>query len=210
MSVSAAPNCIGAAECECSVQPSNGVRNWFVRSDQREQISESRRWLPDLGSLRLDRGQRVLEDGQGLATRKRSRRGEDRVEASSTRRLGNRLGDRVIVAYEVGFVDADVGTNGLVGQVEHFEHDVDAADSTPELERLDAFVDEVSKQLRPGRLLLTRCIPDARLSGAVVAAGASCGIGARGERASGGTLVPEMTGDLPARCGGNRVSDVHT
>lgn len=87
---------------------------------------------------------------------------------------------------------------------------MDPADPTSELERIDTFVDEVSKQLSPGRLLLARGVPDARLAGAVVAARASCGIGARDERVSGGTLVPEATGDLSARCGGNRVSEVHT
>lgn len=120
------------------------------------------------------------------------------------------VGHVSVVADEVGLVHADVGANGLVGQVEHFEHDVDPTDPTSELERVDAFVDEVTEQLGPGSLLLTRRVPDARLAGAVVAARASCGIGARRERVSGGTLVPETTGDLPARCGGNRVSDVHT
>ena len=114
------------------------------------------------------------EGGQGLATWKRGRRGEDRVEACVARSCGDCLGDRVVVADEVGFVDAEAGANGLVGQVEHCEHDVDPADPTSELERIDTFVDEVSEQLGPGRLLLARGVPDTRLAGAVVAAGASC------------------------------------
>lgn len=76
------------------------------------------------------------------------------MEAGVSRGSSDRLGDRVVVADEVRLVDADVGANGLVGQVEHFEHDIHPADSASELERIDPFVDEVSKQFGPSRLLL--------------------------------------------------------
>lgn len=99
------------------------------------------------------------EDCQGLAVRERGRRGEDRVESRVACSCGDRLRGRVVVSDEVGLVHADVGAHGLFGQIEHLEDDVHATDATSELERVDAVVDEVTEQLGPGRLLLTRRVP---------------------------------------------------
>lgn len=135
---------------------------------------------------------------------------EHGVEANVSCSCGDRLGDRVVVTYEVGLVDTEVSSHGRVGQVEDFEGDEHPAHASPDLERVDAGVDEVAEQLGPSRLLLTRRVPDTRFAGPVVAAGAASGIRTRCERVPGGTLVPEAAGDLSTRRGCYRLGEVHT
>lgn len=58
-------------------------------------------------------------------------------------------------------VDAELGANRWVGQVQHVEINGRALDSASELERIDAGVGEVPEELGPCRLLLVRGVPDA-------------------------------------------------
>lgn len=150
------------------------------------------------------------EHRQRLTSGERCGGGEQGVEAGVSCSCGNRLGDRVVVSYEVGLVDTEVSSHGRVGQVEDIEVDVHPADASPDLERVNVSVDEVAEQLGPSRLLLTRRVPDARFARPVVAARATSGIRTRCERVPGGTLVPEAAGDLPTRRGCCRLGEVHT
>jgi len=70
------------------------------------------------------------------------------------------LGERVVVADEVVFVDLEVGSHPLVGQVEDFEVHANPVDATPHLEGIDSLVDEVAEQLGPRRLFPVRAVPD--------------------------------------------------
>jgi hypothetical protein len=127
-----------------------------VGPDQREQVDEPRRWLADLGPLRLHRRQGVDEDRQRLAVGERGGWGEDRMEAGVPRCRGDCLGGRVVVADEIGLVDAEALAHSHIGQVEHHEDDEHATDSAAKLERVDAGVDEMAEQFGPRSLLLTR------------------------------------------------------
>lgn len=103
-----------------------------------------------------------------------------------------------------------MGSHRGIGEVQDLQDDMHPTHPPSNFERIDPFVKEVTEELGPGALLLAGAVPDPRFTGAVVTAGASSRIGAVDECVSGGTLVPEASGDRPAGRRGNRLGEVHT
>lgn len=150
------------------------------------------------------------EDRQRLTSGERGGGSEHGVEAGVSCSCGDRLGDRVVVTDEIGLVDTEASAHDCVGQVEHLEGDEHPAHAPPDFERVNAVVDEMAEQFGPRSLLLARPVPYARFAGTVVAARPASGICTGCELVPGRALMSEATGDLSARCGGDRVGEAHT
>jgi hypothetical protein len=99
---------------------------------------------------------------------------------------------------------------GGIRQVEDVKVDCYTTYAAAYFEWVDSILDEVAKELRPGALLAVGCIPDARLAGLVVTTGSAGRICAGRQWMASGALMPETTGQLSPRCGGNRISRAQT
>lgn len=84
-----------------------------------------------------------------------------------------------IVGNEVRLVHTKMRACLGVGEVEYVEVDRYSTDAAAHLEWVDAFIEEVPKQLRPCALLSTGRVPDAGIAGSVVAPGPEGGVCAR-------------------------------
>lgn len=185
-------------------------RHVGVRPDQVEEVGNAGRGLADRGVLRSDTGQRSVEHDKSSASWKRRRGCEDAVVPRRFRRDGDVLCGRVVVAYEIRVFDSEVRLNLLVGQVEHFEPDRDAPGAAPDLERIDAVVDEVAEELGPRGLFLVRRVPHAGFASTVVATTGHGGMRTGEEVTPYWTLVPERPRDGATRRGCDVVGGAHT
>ena len=132
------------------------------------------------------------------------------MEAGVERSYCDRLRECVVIAYEVVLVHAEVGSHRGVREIQDFQRDVNPANPPAHLEGIDSLVEEMTEELSPRALLLAGAVPDARLAGAVVPAGAASRVGAIDERMPGGALVPEAAGDVPTGRIGDRLGKVQT
>ena len=74
-----------------------------------------------------------------------------------------------MVAHQVVKVDPERADDRRVGQIEHLQTiHVDRTDAAQHFERIDPFIHEVAKQLRPRGLLPVRGVPDPGAAEAVV------------------------------------------
>jgi hypothetical protein len=83
------------------------------------------------------------------------------------------------------------------------------ANSPSNLERVDAFSDEMAEQLGPGGLLLVRRVPDTRSAGYVVPPGSTGGICELLERTLRRSLMPEPTAKQSSRLRRDSLLEVH-
>ena len=77
-----------------------------------------------------------------------------------------------------------MGTGLLVGQIKYLKVDRHTTNAAPNLEGIDAFIDEVSEELRPCTLLPVRGVPDPRFAGSVITARPRGGVETGHERVS--------------------------
>ena len=76
---------------------------------------------------------------------------------------------------------------------EYLEVDRYSTDTAMNLEWIDAFIDEVTEELRPRTLLPVAGVPDARLAGSVATARPPGGVCAGRKGVPCGALVPVIT-----------------
>ena len=162
------------------------------RRDHGAQRRQAGRSLADARPDRDDAGHARREHGERPASREGRRGREDAPEARLQCGHGHRLTGTVVVTGEVLLVEPDGGGNALGGEIEHGEAlDPYLPDAATDLGRIDARIDEVAEQLRPGRSLLVRRVPDARTTSTVVAALRDGRVSDGTQPVAGGSLVPE-------------------
>jgi len=181
----------GAAFASTASRPRNG-------SDQVPQGNQAGRGLADLRGELDDPVHAGAEHRERGPTGKRGRRCEEATEPGTLGGLGERAAGRVVVAHQVLVVDTERGGDVSGGEVQHLEaRHRDLPDAPAHLEGVDLRVEDVAEELRPGRLLLARRVPDARAAASVVAAVGDGGVRDGEEPVAGRSLVPELPVDPP-------------
>lgn len=168
-----------------------------VRLDGPESVGQSGRGLPDPRSPGGQLGHAGGEHDQRGPSRQGGRGGTDGVEAGAYSRLGYCLGAVIVVADKLGWGQAQLGADGLVGQVQHRQAlGSHLADTTPDLEGVDASVEEVAEQLCPCCLFLVGGVPRSWATATVVAAVGDGGLSEGKQREPGRALVPKGPAQL--------------
>ncbi|KMO66934.1 hypothetical protein MCHLDSM_07278 [Mycolicibacterium chlorophenolicum] len=103
-----------------------------------------------------------------------------------------------------------MGSGLLVGEIEYLKVDRYTTNAASDLEGIDAFIDKVAEELRPGTLLPVGGVPDPGFAGLVVSARPRRGVETGYERVPRWALVPEFPGQLASPCGCDRVGERHT
>ena len=209
-SAASAPNHFGPSASQRDKQSTHCVRHIFVRSNQRQKVSQPWSGLANLRPLGCDVGQRVNEHRERFTTGQRRCRSKYGVKARIASGAADALGGSTVVGHQVCLHHAEMRSCRLVGEVEHVKIDRYPTNAATHLEWIDSVINEVTKELRPCALLPVGRIPNPRLPGSVVAARPEGGVCTGGKGVPCGALVPVVTGQPPSRCGGDRVAKTHT
>ena len=125
-----------------------------MRADEQQQVGQSRRRAPDPGWPKDQPGHTEAKHDERTAARQRRRGSEQPFETGCSGGVRQRLGWAVVIANQLIKVDPERALDRWVGQIEHLQIHVDRADASQHFERIDAFIHEVAKQLRPRGLRL--------------------------------------------------------